>query len=323
MNGKRILKSLFTLIFVFLFIGVGLAFRQDIYDWWRLRNYQPPATIKAIVEKTAMTNDAKKYFYVEHPVVANKKIFNEKCRSGNLAEFSIVLGCYIQADGIYIYNVNDPRLNGIEEVTGAHEMLHAAYDRLSSSEREKVDKLTNDAYRKLNDKRLNKTIEQYRKNDPSSVPSELHSILATEEPTLPYALENYYKKYFKDRSKVVNLSLQYEAEFSSRQNNISSIESQLNSLKNDYDQLNSRLEQERAQINSQKELMDRYLANGETEKYNANVESFNSRVSEYNSSVQSLRTIIDEYNNLVQQYQQTAFELNDLYESINSQPSTL
>ena len=35
----------------------------------------------------------------------------------------------------YIYNVNDERLNGLKEVTAAHEMLHAAYERLPESDK--------------------------------------------------------------------------------------------------------------------------------------------------------------------------------------------
>ncbi len=46
-----------------------------------------------------------------------------------------ILGCYNPSSrDIYIYNVTNSELDGVKEVTAAHEMLHAAWERLSESE---------------------------------------------------------------------------------------------------------------------------------------------------------------------------------------------
>ena len=67
-----------------------------------------------------------------------------------------MLGCYILNKGIYVYDITDDRLAGVRQVTTAHEMLHAAYDRLSVKERAQVDAMTAAAYEKLDNIRIKK-----------------------------------------------------------------------------------------------------------------------------------------------------------------------
>ncbi len=307
---------------VLVILGV-FFFWRDIYDWWRLRSYDPSAEIVAIVKKTDMTDDAKKYFYVAHPQITNRSTFNEKCRQGNLQEFSIILGCYISYDGIYVYRVDEKRLDGVIEVTSAHEMLHAAYERLGIKEKNEVNQMLSSAYKKVKDERIRETIEQYRKNDPDSVLNELHSILATEVDNLPEDLENYYKKYFNDRSVVVGISKDYEKEFSTRRSSAEQIQKQLEWLKTQIDEKQSTLKTKQSSLQSEKQEMDQLLANGQTTQYNQMVEGFNNSVESYNELVQEVRTMIDRYNYLVEQYQKLSTELNNLYQSIDSRPSTL
>jgi uncharacterized protein YoxC len=309
-------------ITVLVALGVFLFWR-DIYDWWRLRSYNPTAEIEAIVKKTDMTDDAKKYFYVAHPQITNQSTFNDKCRQGNLQEFSIILGCYISYDGIYVYRVDEKQLDGVIEVTSAHEMLHAAYERLGSNDKQEVNEMLASAYKKVTDERIRETIEQYRKNDPNSVLNELHSILATEVDNLPSGLESYYKKYFNDRSVIVGISKDYEKEFSTRRNSAEQIQKQLKWLKAQIDEKQSNLKSRQASLQSEKQQMDQLLASGQTGQYNQMVDGFNNSVERYNELVQEVRTIIDRYNQLVEQYQKLSTELNNLYESIDSRPSKL
>src|SRR6185295_11567695 len=102
-----------------------------------------------------MTPDTRRLFYVYHPVLEDKQAFNSHCTD---SEKTIVLGCYISRTGIYLYDVTDSRLNGVEQVTAAHETLHAAYERLSSSERKRVDGLTAQAFAQVTDQRIKDTI---------------------------------------------------------------------------------------------------------------------------------------------------------------------
>ncbi|HXE10230.1 MAG TPA: hypothetical protein VN554_02280, partial [Verrucomicrobiae bacterium] len=112
-------------------LGMAALERQNIYDWVKLQGYQAPADIAALAQQDTMTAYGRKIFYVNHPQLDDKSNFAGKCPN-NGGEQTIVLGCYRPGEsGIFLLNVSDPRLNGVEQVTAAHEMLHGAYERLS------------------------------------------------------------------------------------------------------------------------------------------------------------------------------------------------
>lgn len=294
--------------------------RQELYDWYRLRNYQPSAQIVALADATTMNDQARRMFYVHHPSLDDKAAFNLHCTE---TENSIVLGCYIKHRGIYIFDVTDPRLNGIEEVTAAHEMLHAAYDRLSNSEREHIDTLTARAFDALKDQRLNDTIERYRERDATIVANELHSILGTEVRNLPQELEDYYKKYFNNRVAVVDLSEQYQQAFTERQNKIEEYDRELKSLQQRIDSIQTSLNNQEAALNAERQRLDNLRNRNQLEAYNAGVPGFNDMVRRYNADVNTARSLIDQYNRIVAERNALAVEENELIKAIDSRPSTI
>ena len=322
MNIKRKIFWITTMT-ALLIVCLGIVFRQDITDWYILRSYDPPASIERIATTNKFTDLGKRYFYVSRPVVAGSALFNEKCRDGLATEFSIVLGCYISNDGIYLFKVTDRRLKGIIEVTSAHEMLHSAYDRLSNNEKNEVDQLLKKAYQNVTDTRIRDTVEQYKNQDPSSVPNELHSIMGTEIANLPPGLEKYYKKYFSDRSVITDLSSRYESEFNSRQNQAKQIGLQLSGLKAEIDSAQRLAERSRNELLESKRSLDNLLANGRTDEYNSRVNSFNDSVAQYNLVVKQIQSKISSYNSLVADYKAVSVEINDLYQSIDSRPKSL
>ena len=102
--------------------------RQAVVDWWRLSQYKPSAAVKQLADNDTMIGRGRDLFYISDPQIQDSAAFNKACK--NEGEKTIVLGCYKLQD-IYLYNVTDARFNGVKEVTAAHEMLHAAYERLS------------------------------------------------------------------------------------------------------------------------------------------------------------------------------------------------
>jgi hypothetical protein len=134
---------------------------QQWVDFWRYRFYSPPAEVIAIADKTDMTNEARYIFYVSDPVVEASNDFNLHC-SGLEHEQTAVLGCY-KMQKIFLYNVTDPRLYGIKEVTAAHEMLHAVYERLSLEEKLQVNKLIQEELPKIQDEHVKEMVEIYSK----------------------------------------------------------------------------------------------------------------------------------------------------------------
>lgn len=313
---KLILASLVAVLVIF---GVAY-FAQDAYDWWRLRSYNPSAQIEKLAIDTAMSDKGKRLFYVAHPSLSDAEEFNTYCQ---VEELSIVLGCYISRGNIYIYDVQDARLQGVEEVTAAHEMLHVAYERLSAGEEERVNRLLQDEYEQIKDERIRETVEQYRDKDQSSVPNELHSILGTEVADLSSELEDYYAQYFDDRGRVVHYAQEYDNEFTSRQNRVEQIDKQLSSLKTEIDRDKASLSNQEAEINRQKQVLNNYRAQDQIEAYNAAVPGYNVLINQYNALVESTQQKIEHYNNLVAERNDLSVEVQGLVEAIDSTPQTI
>ena len=312
--NKRILSYVPTFL-ILLIPVVGWWQRNYIFDTWRLHNYAPNSQIVTLADTTTMTDKSRRLFYVYRPTLDDKSAFAQHC--GN-EEQTIVLGCYIQHKGIYLYDVPDARLNGVQEVTAAHELLHAEYDRLTGNERKKVDALTSAALKSITDERLLETIENYRKKDPSVVPNELHSILGTEVRNLPPALEQHYKKYFIDRSKIVDYADDYKAEFTGREQKVADLDKQLASLKTQIDNLNESLETQQTNLKNQYDSLQRQKQPSQIAKYNAAVPGYNAAVQTYNTSVNRQRSLVQQYNAMVEERNSLAVEENQLIKALDS-----
>jgi len=289
--------------------------RYPIHDYIVLIDYKPPATISALANDDTFTTKGKNDFYVNKPQISDRAVFNTECKS---PEQTIVLGCYTGTN-IYIFSVNDPRLNGVEQVTAAHEMLHAAYDRLSSSERNKIDALLIAELTKLNDPRINAEYANYAKTEPGQQLNELHSVLGTEVSNIGPQLEAYYSQYFSDRSKIVAYSNQYEQVFNDIQNQAEQDDAQLALMKAEIDQLESSLQSQNQQLNVTMNSLDSLEASGQTVEYNSQVPAYNNSVNSYNSSVANLKSLINQYNNLLNTRNSLTVQQQSLDQSIDSQ----
>ncbi len=230
---------------VVLALAVWIFFNRDfVIDQLTVWQYKPSADVAAIAERSSMNEKGKFLFYASQPRVEGRDAFNQHCRKH--AEQTAVLGCY-SARLIYLYNITDPRLDGIKEVTAAHEMLHAAYDRLSSSERERIDGLINTAAQSKSNPTIEKKLALYDQTEPGERLNELHSMLGSEAKELPAELETYYAQYFTNRLALVALSEKYEQVFVELEQRQTQLVSELNALaeqiNNDNQAYNSRFGQ--------------------------------------------------------------------------------
>jgi hypothetical protein len=325
MQGKRpstgFIVSL-SVLGVISFAGL-LAWTQQqaIYDWWRLKDYKPPISIAKIAKTTTMTDEGKRLFYVYHPKIEPSKSFNEHCRKDN--EFTIVLGCYVSNDGIYIFQVDDKRLDGIEEVTAVHELLHAVYHRLDASEKASIDKLTKRAYLSISNTRLKKTIAQYKKDDPASVPNELHSILGSEFRNLPGELEDHYRKYLSDRNVVVSLSEKYESAFEERENRIKQLGANLQSMRVTINQSNADLKARGEALKAEYSRLQSMQNTASPDEFRQEANAYNAAVEQYNADVATTTALIREYNELLKTYNHLVLEKQELYKAIDSEPELI
>lgn len=320
----RLFGSLLILLIWLVIFGLIAYNWQNIDDWWKLRGYQAPADIAQLASQDTMTPYGRKIFYVNHAAILTKTAFPQKCPN-NGGEQTIVLGCYHSDQaGIFLLGVDDPRLNGVEPVTAAHEMLHGAYDRLSSADKAKVNAMLLDYYNNdLHDQRLRDTIAAYKKTEPKDIVDEMHSIFGTEVANLPPGLEQYYSRYFTDRAQVAAYAAKYQAEFTSRQAAVAQDDAQLAALKQQIDSLESDLRAKQAAIEARQASLNSLQASGDITTYNADVPAYNALVNEYNSEVGQVRTLISQYNDLVAARNAIALQENQLSKELTTSPSTI
>lgn len=320
MKSKKV--QVVTLVILLGLLGAVLLGHQAFQDWLRLRGYTAPPAVAALASDDTMTDKARHLFYVNHPDVTAGSAFTAHCPAGS--EKTVVLGCYVgDDDGIYVYQISDARLNGVEQVTAAHETLHAAYRRLNSSERNKVDAMLMDYYEHgLTDQRIKDTIAAYKKSEPNDVVNEMHSVFGTEVPNLPAPLEQYYKQYFTDRAKITAYTASYENEFTSRQQQVAAYDAQLKDLKQQIDANQSQLDTDKASLDAEKAQLDNERSSGQIAAYNAGVSGYNRDVNAYNGLLTETKNLVNQYNAIVDERNAIALEEQQLVKELSSSSLT-
>ncbi len=291
---------------------------HNVSDWWKLRNYTPTPEIAAIATDTAMTDYGRRLFYVNNPKLLSAETFSDKCDL--TAEKTIILGCYLSADrGIYVYDVRDERLKGVIEVTAAHEMLHAGYARLSAPERSSIDKQLQSFYDNVlsEDEHIRETLNAYREADARTLHNEMHSIFATEVRELPKGLENYYSRYFTARTKTVQLSENYQQEFTSRRTQSDNYNTQLESLKPRIENGQRELDVRQRELDQLNRELDRANRQSRLDEYNQLVDQYNREVVQYNNSLENTKALIAEYNDIVEKMNALALEFKSLNDALS------
>lgn len=220
-----------TLLVLLACVGGALTLvinRQAVLDQLSVWQYTPSAEIVSFAERSGMSDTGEFYFYTSHPSLLDASAFNKEC--DRKEHGTAILGCY-NGQYIYIYNVPNKDLDGIREVTATHEMLHAAYDRMSETEKQNIHGLLEAEYDKLrSDKNVAERMAFYDRTEPGERDNELHSVIGTEVLSLSPELENHYRRYFSDRSKVVMLHQKYAAIFTDLQTRADALSAQLTEL---------------------------------------------------------------------------------------------
>lgn len=182
---------------------------QYVADRIAVWQYTPTTGIAAIVERAQFADDGEFYFYASRPSLSDRDEFNQHCTSEE--GHAVILGCYVNRQ-IFVFDIDDERLDGVREVTAAHEMLHAAYDRLSADEREQIGVLL-EAELDSADNALLERLRVYDSLSERDRINELHSIIGTEADEISPELETYYARYFENRQVIVDLFHSYESVF--------------------------------------------------------------------------------------------------------------
>jgi len=205
-------------------LGLGISFaiiiggattaylqRENIRDLLTVWNYDASSVVSGYIERSQMSDRGEFLFKASQPVVASSSEFNDTC--GSFEEGTGVLGCYIPSSRqIFLFDVTDDRLDGVEEVVASHEMLHAAWDRMGSDERARIGKLLEKVAKGYaDDEDFTERMAVYARAEPGERLNELHSILGTEYGDLGDALETHYAEYLDDRAALVELHVKSNA----------------------------------------------------------------------------------------------------------------
>ena len=311
---KRLNRHLRTAIIIAVAI-VGIRFTQDLEDWSKLLGYQPPAEIARLAASTTMTDTARRLFYVNRPTIETQKLALNLCKG---SEHTVILGCYVPSQGIFLQAVTDPRLQGVMEVTAAHEMLHVAYQRMSLFEQTQINKQLQAELGKLQNPRILKLVETYNRQDPRSVDNELHSILGTEVQNLSPELEEHYRKYFTDRSVIVASSERYEGVFTGLRARAKTLGQELDRQNLELERLAAQVKQEGEAIDSERANIESSIVSNPQADYRFRISIFEDRVKSYNQLVVQLRSQNDAYNRSIAESKSLTIEHNSLVDSLEN-----
>lgn len=317
-TGRSLLGGVVSILLLAAAVFLLLN-QQYVKDQISVLSYKPNSTVQTVESRIDLTQKGRFYFYATQPQVDGSDAFNTDCprqETGNP-----ILGCY-SGGRIYVYDVTNTQLDGIEEVTVAHETLHAVWERTSDSEKARIGALLQDEYKKLSsDTDLTARMDYYQRTEPGQFVNELHSILGTEQAQLSPELETYYKQFFNDRQKVVALHDKYNAVFTG-------LKSQSTTLYTDLTALRTTIDTRTAQYNADIKQLSADIAAFNTRANNGDFASINTFNAERAALVQrsdridddrtAISADIDTYNTKYTQYQDVSKQIEVLSNSIDS-----
>lgn len=290
--------------------------RQRIYDFFRGISYKPTAEMVGIREKLNLTDEGVFLFNASRPELNVRDEFNEKCRAGQDFEVA-VLGCYVDGN-IYVYDIESEELDGIRELTTAHELLHAVYARMSDGDKAILEPLLESVYATNKDV-LESDIDTY---DEVAKMEELYVRAGTEIKDLPKALEDEYARVFEDQDAVVAYYEGYIAVFREVEAELEALTGEMEALTAEIEQKTMEYERRFAQLdadivsfNSCAEVAGCFKTEDE---FYARRSGLVAEQGALGVMYEELNGLIDQYNQKVEAYNNEVLRSNELNRMINS-----
>jgi hypothetical protein len=309
-----------ALIAAILWLGTH---RDRVSDQFAVWNFAPTAPISEYAKRSTMTEEGRFLFYASRPSVASGTAFDAACATHQ--EGVGILGCYLPADrSIHLFDVTDKRLDGLEDVVAAHEMLHAAWDRMSADEHAKLAPLLEaEVAKRQDDTTLAETLAFYATAEPGERLNELHSILGTEYSDLSPQLEAHYAEYFTDRAAVTAMHDSSNAVFVDQAAQVAALVAQIDALAagidTDYTAYNAGYDQLTVDVRS---FNSRAQAGGFDSQaaFDDARQVLVSRQADLDALYASIQARNDEYSGLVAQLDALNARGDQLNQSINIRP---
>ncbi len=208
----RVIPTVLALVLVAAGVFAFLGF-QRLLDQYTVWTFRPSEAVSSLIASSQLTDEGRFIFLASKPVIESSTVFASSCASNQ--EGSGILGCYLPRDrSIHLFAVTEPRLAGLTDVVAAHEMLHAAWDRFSTTEQQQlVPLLEREASKLEGDPAFQARLDYYAKNEPGQRDNELHSIIGTEIASISPELEAHYAKWLGNRRTLVQLQGKTNAVF--------------------------------------------------------------------------------------------------------------
>ena len=295
--------------------------QRMIKDQLVAHQFETPENISSYIDQAGLSDQGSLYLRTSLPRVVPAYEFDRYCTRN---EPGIgVLGCYTTRDSrIYLYDVTDPRLESIEPVVAAHEMLHAVWFRKTSEERDALAPLLEEAYAALGpDHPLIERMASYEADDPASRLPELYSIIGTEIREIPEALEAHYAEYFANRALVVDLADRVyrvfdtlQAELEQLSNELSSRNAEIEGLRFTYEETSRVLAGDIVAFNEKASTPGAFPSKSQFEATRAELVTRQERLE---SMRITLQTKIAEYNDRLEELNTLNDEVSELNQGIN------
>lgn len=321
-RAKRIVGVLLLFAAVALLV-FSVTHRQEIRDHFSAWGFEPSPRVEQVLSELELTDAGERIFLATRPTVDGSGHFNEQCAGVDHSEQGHVLGCY-KADRIHLFDVADERIQGIVEVTAAHELLHAAYGRLGEGDRNALgEKLRKEfEYLAADDPELRERMSVYEHLSDAGFANELHSVLGTEVRGLPDWLEEHYAQWFRDRRALVERFDAYHAVFVELQQQADALQSEMSALRDDVERRKAEYDRAVADFNDAaadfSERNKRSEFAGKPDEFDRIRNGLEARRAELEQTLDSLQADIDRYNGLRDQLATLSEISSELDQQLNS-----
>jgi len=235
-------RWVFLLVLVAVVVAIVLN-REWIYDYYRGMTYQPTSEMSRIRGALTLTDRGEFLFNASQPVLSGSDEFNAHCR-GDGVEIA-VLGCYTEGN-IYVYNITDAELDGVRELTAAHELLHAVFARMGEEKKAELKPVLEQVY-KQNLDILEEDIGTYTTTEQFE---ELYVRAGTEVANLPPTLEKHYAEIFKNQDAVVAYYDKYNGVFRTLQAEMDALTEEMEAMNTEIAQKTNEYERRVRQLDA-------------------------------------------------------------------------
>lgn len=284
-----------------LFIGLGLS--ERIYND---HIYKPsdPNIIK-INNEMDLSEAGTRLFYQSRPKLHDYESLLNTCRLEPKEEL-INYGCFDQRnEKIHILSIEDGPLLDLMYSFSAHELLHHAYQELSSGDR----KIVNTELKKLwDDGVVSESLRSLLLDgygvqvDEDLYFDELHAFVGTQTKDVGPVLSKHYDRFFNDRAALVAKYTEVSDLLQAQEDEINDYYKQITDMEEELENINTRL------LGLKSRLDIGPIALG--------VGTYNSIVDEYNGGIETYDTIYEEYQKVFATYEQKIDDHNRLFETI-------